>query len=110
LAPLGPLIGLVVVIDIAEQQTASGLVDDQANVAADAHRPEVRVFGSVELVKAHAVADGIHLQIEGSGLCRLLFISGQAGKTGGEGVGDAEFHRYTSANICSILCFKSKAT
>lgn len=92
LAPLGPLIGLVVVIDIAEQQTASGLVDDQTNVTADTHRPEVRVFGSVELVEAHAVASRVNLQVERGGLGGLLLVARQARQAGGEGVSDAEFH------------------
>ena len=32
---LGPFVGLIVVIDIAEQETGGRLVHDQANVAAD---------------------------------------------------------------------------
>ena len=38
---LGPVVRLVVVIDIAEQKAALSLVNDQSNVAADANRPEV---------------------------------------------------------------------
>ncbi|MNL09874.1 hypothetical protein D3C87_1306520 [compost metagenome] len=95
LASLGPLIGPVVMIDIAQQQAARRLVDDHADIAADAHRPEIRIFGPVELVKAHALAARINLQIERCGLGSLLLIPGQAGEAGGKRIGYAEFHQFT---------------
>ena len=101
LAPLGPLIGLVVVIHVAKQQTAGGLVHDQANVAADTHRPEARVFGAIKLVKAVPLAAGVQLQLKGGGLGQLLLFARQARQAGGEGVGDAEVHQTVSVNKAS---------
>ena len=40
-------------IDIAQQQAARRAVHDQPNVSARAHRPEVLIAGTVELVEAH---------------------------------------------------------
>ena len=98
LAPLGPVVGLVVMIDVAEQQAASRLVDDQPDVAADPHRPEVLVLRLVELVEAHAGIGRVELQVEGRRLDGLLLVAGQAGEAVGEGVGDAEFHQHQTLN------------
>ncbi len=40
----GPAISIIVVAHIGEQQTSASLVDDNPDVATDAHRPEIRVF------------------------------------------------------------------
>src|SRR3989304_3099572 len=53
LAALGPVVGFVVMIHIAKQQAALCLVDDQADIAADAHRPEVLVPRLLKFVQAH---------------------------------------------------------
>jgi hypothetical protein len=57
----GPLVRLVVMIHVAEQQAGIGLVDDQPNVAADPHRPEVLVLRSVQLVEPHPRIRRVHL-------------------------------------------------
>jgi hypothetical protein len=49
--PLGPGIGLVVMVHIGEEQARRRLVHDDAQVAADAHRPEIRVLGAVDAVE-----------------------------------------------------------
>ncbi len=82
----------IVVIDIAEQQARFAAMNDQTNVAADPHRPEILVLAAIQLVEAQAGAGGIQLQVEGRRLDELLFVVGQAGETIGKGVGDAEFH------------------
>ncbi len=92
LAAFGPVVGLVVVIDVAEQQAVSRLVDDQPDVAADADRPEVLVLRLVELVKLMPGLAGLSCKIERRRLDGLLLVAGQAGEAVGEGVGDAEFH------------------
>ena len=97
LAPFGPLVRVVVVVDIAQHQAVTGLMDDHPNIAADAHRPEVFVFGLVELVETQAGIGRIHLQIEGRGLGQLLLFARQAGKAIGESVGNDELHRGVSA-------------
>src|SRR3546814_17436475 len=45
LSPLGPVIGLVVMIDVAEQQAGFRQVGDDADIPATANRPAVLVIG-----------------------------------------------------------------
>src|SRR5690554_5538325 len=90
-------------VDIAEQQAAGRLVNDQANVAADTYRPEVRVLGTLELVKAHAATGRIHLQVKGGGLGSFLFVAGKPGEAGSESVGNPEVHRATTGP-CRYSC------
>jgi len=81
-----------VVVDVAQQQAVGRLVHDEPDIAAHAHRPEVSIARLVELVKAHARAGRVHLQVERRRLGGLLLVAGQAREAGGEGVGDAEVH------------------
>jgi len=92
-APFGPGIGLVVVVDVAEQQAARLAMHDEPDVGGDAHRPEVPVSGPVQLVKAHAGVGRVDLQIEGGGFGRLLLVAVQPGKAIGEGVGNTKVHK-----------------
>ena len=92
LAPLGPFIGFIVVVDVAEQQTGVRFVYDQADVAADPHRPEVRIFRLVEFVQLHPRIGRVQLQVEGGGLDNFLFVTGKPGEAVGKGVGNPEFH------------------
>ena len=89
---LGPAICGVVMADVAEQKVRTGLVDDQAEVAADSHRPEIPVLRAVNPVKPHPRLCRVHLQLECGDLGRLLLLARESPETGGEGVGDAEFH------------------
>ena len=89
---LGPRIGRVVVPDITEQQARGCPVDDQANIFADANRPEIRVARPVEPMKAQTRARQVQLKIKRRRLDRLLLRAVQPGEAGGEGIGDAEFH------------------
>lgn len=50
--PLGPGVGFVVVIDIAQEQAARRFMDHQSNVRIDPHRPEVFVAHLIELMQA----------------------------------------------------------
>jgi hypothetical protein len=67
-------------------------VDYEAYVAADAHRAEVVILRHVDLVKLEPRMRRIHLQIEGSGLCRLLLVAGQLVEAAGESIRDEEVH------------------
>ena len=71
---LGPGVGIVVVADIGEEEARLGLVDDDADVAADPHRPEMRVAGAVDAVEVQPGCRRVHLQIERRGLGRLLLL------------------------------------
>ena len=88
LAALGPCIGFVVVIHIANQQARIRPMDDQPNVTAGPHRPEPGVPAVLQFVEAHAGVDWVHLEVEGSGLNGLLFLAREPGKAICEGVGD----------------------
>ena len=92
LAAFGPLVGSVVMIDVAEQQAALRAMDDQPDVAADTHGPEVFVFGFVELVELHARIGRIKLQVERCRLHGFLLVTGEPRETVGESVGDAVLH------------------
>ncbi|KFB73003.1 MAG: hypothetical protein AW09_001778 [Candidatus Accumulibacter phosphatis] len=96
-APFRPVIGPVMVVDVAEQEARIALVHDQANVAADTHRPEIPVPRPVQPVQAHAGVGRVELQVEGRGLDRSLLVAAQARQAIGEGVGNAEFHRLSRA-------------
>ena len=65
---------------------------DQAEIAADPYRPEVRVSRMVELVQLHARVRLVELQIKGGGFDRFLLFAGQPRQALREGVGNAEFH------------------
>ena len=87
---LRPAVRRVVMIDVAEQKVRTELVDDQAQVAADSHGPEVLVLRTVNLVELHPGVRRVHLQVEGSGLDRLLLVTRELRETRGERVGDSE--------------------
>jgi len=97
--PLGPSIGLVVMVDVAEQQARARAMDDDADVLAHPDRGEVRVLRALELVELQAWMCRIHLQVERRCLHRLLLVDGQPGKTARESVGDAELHRRQSNSL-----------
>lgn len=65
---------------------------NQADIAADPHRPKILVLGAVKLVKTMPRIRRIQLQIEGSGLRQLLLLAAEFGEAVGEGVGDEELH------------------
>lgn len=81
------------VVHIAEEQTACGLVDDQTQISCHPHGPEIPVPSLVQLVKAHARVDGVHLQVKGRGLDSLLLLTRKSGKAIGKCFGDKEVHR-----------------
>ena len=90
LAAFGPFVGVVVVIDIDQQDAGRRAMDDYSDVCVHPYRPEVRVFGAVKLVERQPVRGRVELQVEGRGLDGLLLLRGQAPETIGEGVGDPE--------------------
>ena len=81
---------------------------DQADVAADAHRPEVLVPRVIQLVEAQSGIGRIDLKVERRGLDRLLLVARQAGEAVGEGVGDAEVHRCDQPSEFSQSTFVSE--
>lgn len=96
LAPCRPVVVLVVVIDVAQQETALCLMDNEPDIRANTDGPEVLVLCRVERVEAHARIRRVDMEIEGGGLYGLLLVAGEAGEAIGEGVGDAELHGASS--------------
>jgi hypothetical protein len=92
LAPLGPVIRLVVMVDVTQQQTGGGLVNDQAKVPTRPHRPKIPVTRPLHAMETQTRTDRVQLQIEGRGLDQLLLVTGQTGEAGGKGVGYTKFH------------------
>ena len=84
----GPVVRLVVMIDVAEQEAVGGFVHDQPNVAIDADRPEVLILRRVELVEAHPRAGRVQLQVESGRLDGLLLVAGESSETARERVGN----------------------
>ena len=67
-------------------------MNDQTNVTIHPHRPKVFILRLVQPVEAHPISRRIHLEVEGRRFDGLLLISGEAGETVREGVGDEEVH------------------
>ena len=67
-------------------------MENDPDVAADTHRPEVRISRSIESVKLHAGIDRIELKVKSGGLDRFLFVAGKPGEAVCECVGNAKFH------------------
>ena len=93
LAPFRPVIGILMMTDITDQQAARRLVHDQADIAADAHGGKIGILGAVEFVKAHAGAGRVDLQVEDRGLDRFLFLVAQLGQAVDKGICNAKFHQ-----------------
>lgn len=90
--PRGPVVGLVVVVDIAEQKTRRRLVDDDPDVGIDPDRPEIGILRLVDAVELQSRSRRVELQVERSRLRGLLLLRIKPGKGGGERIGDAKFH------------------
>ena len=65
-------------------------MQNDADVAARARRPEVFVFGLLNPVQAHAGVRRVQLEVEGCGFDGLLLVAGKAGQTVGECVSYTE--------------------
>ena len=76
-------------------------MDDEPDVVTHTNRPEVFVFGLFELVQTHPGVRRIELQVERGRLDDFLLITSQPCQAIGKGVGDAEFHSFTSVRWLS---------
>jgi len=81
LASFGPVVGLVVVIHIAQKEATLRAMHDESDVGVDTHRPEVPVARLVELVELQPGMSRIELKIESGGFDGLLLVAGQPGET-----------------------------
>ena len=78
--------------DIGQEKACRRLVDDQPEVAAGPHRPEIRVAGAIDPMELQSRPGRVHLQVERRCLGGLLLLRLQAGESCREGVGYKEFH------------------
>ena len=76
LAPLSPFVGGVMMIDVGQQETGRGAVDNHPDVRAYADRPEILILGAIKLVERQTGRRRVHLQVEGRGLRGLLLLGG----------------------------------
>jgi len=90
LAAFGPGVGLVVMVDVAEEERVVGLVNDEPDVGTHSHGPESPIARFVQFVELHPGRGGVQLEIEGGGLDGLLLVTRETGEGVGECIGDAE--------------------
>ena len=97
-------IGLVVVIDVAEQQARLGSGGRSGGCrGSPAPTRSSCPCALSSLWKLHARAGRVHLQIEGRRLDGLLLLAGQLGEAVGEGVGDAEVHHVDPEHLHHLV-------
>ncbi|WP_245498883.1 hypothetical protein [Rhizobium ruizarguesonis] len=96
------------VVDIGEHDAVARLVDDNPEIAIDAHRPEVRVLGSVDPVELQAGPVRIGLQVERRQLDLLLFVIGELGERSSKAVSEDSGHQQFTLNA-SVFRNSSKA-
>ena len=65
---------------------------NQPDICIDAHRPEIRVYGTVQPMEMQPPAGRIELQVECRRLDGLLLRTGQPYEACCKGIGDAELH------------------
>ena len=58
--PLGPAVGLVMMVDVAEQQARARAMNDDADVLAHPHRGDVRVLRAIEDLTSFETLRDIH--------------------------------------------------
>jgi hypothetical protein len=77
LAPLGPGVGGVVVVDVAEQQARAVRWTIRRMSRLTRTDQKFGSFALVELVELHPGIGGVELEVEGRGLDRLLLLAGE---------------------------------
>ncbi|WP_245490357.1 hypothetical protein [Mesorhizobium sp. M7A.F.Ca.US.011.01.1.1] len=82
--------------DIGEHQASASLVHDDADVAGNPHRPEIRILRFVDPVELKTRLIGIRLQVERRQFRLLLLVIGELGEGRRETVGENGGHGLTS--------------
>ncbi|MDO3434519.1 hypothetical protein QWJ46_17725 [Rhizobium sp. CBN3] len=75
-------------VDIGEHHAVAGFVDDNPEITADTHGPEVRILGCVDPVELQTGPVRIGLQVKRRQLHLLLLVIGQLGERGRKAVGE----------------------
>src|SRR5207244_3318235 len=92
LAPLGPLVRLVVVVHVAEEEARFAPMNDQADVAAHAYGPKALVPRAINLVQLETRLRRTYLKVERRRLGGLLLIRSEAAEAFRERIRDPELH------------------
>ena len=92
LSPFRPMVGVIVVIHVAQHQAVLSTMHDHSHIPADSDGPEIRISGSIQLVEPQPRLGRIYLKVESRGLHSLLLVTGQLGEAVSKCVGDAEVH------------------
>ena len=72
-------------------------MNDETDIPADSHRPEIGISRPIDAMKLHPGIRGIQLQVKHRGLDGLLLIASQFGEAIGESIRDAELHGQVSS-------------
>ena len=72
---LRPFIGIVMVVNVAEQKTALCFMDDNPDVPVNPDRPEIGVFGFIDAMEFQAGCGRVLLEIINRDFCRRLLLT-----------------------------------
>lgn len=79
-------------VDVTQQQARLCAVRDHRDIPTNAHGPEMLIASAVWFVEVCTGISGIYLWVERLGFNGFLFVTGEFGEAGSEGVGDQEAH------------------
>ena len=91
-AALGPLVGVVVVADVGQQEALRRLVDDDPDIPVDPARPEIRVLGGIDAMQLQPRMLRIDLKVDNGDLDSLLLIARQLAQGRLKAVGQKKLH------------------
>jgi hypothetical protein len=92
-SPFSPLVSLIVMVHIAEQQAGCCPMHDDEQIAGHPYRPEIPVAGRVQFVELESGISRIQLQIECSGLGSLLLLACKPRQAIDKRIRNPKFHR-----------------
>ncbi len=102
-----PIIGIVVVPDMHQQDIVTALLHNDAEVTVHPQRPDIGTDRLVDAMKLQSRLIGVELQIEHGQLRLLLLLVVEASKGSGECVGENGDH---SADLRLMVAFRPRTT
>ena len=103
LAARGPVVGGIVMVDVAEHHAALNTMEDQPDIATSPGRPEVLVLDVVEPVALQARVGRVDLEIKSGELGRFLLITAEFVQAGLKAVGEEESHQGEDDRGCEQM-------
>lgn len=92
-SPLGPGIGVIVTIDIAEGEEVITLMKDNSEIVIDANGPEVFVFRFINAMKLTSRGVGGDLKVKDCFFDLILGVFVELFQAAGKGARDDELHK-----------------